>query len=69
MVPTKCKALEQLTELPVSFFISVMQAFHQNKIDIEKLQNQTTPKPIPEIWKTKSQINILKKILIKIALK
>ena len=49
MVQTKCKALEQFTELPVSFFISVMQAFHQNKIDIEKLQNQTTPKTIPEI--------------------
>ena len=38
------------SELPiVSSFISVMQAFHQNKINIEKLQNQTTPKPIPQI--------------------
>ena len=38
------------SELPtVSSFISVMQAFYQNKIDIEKLQNQTTPKSVPQI--------------------
>ena len=38
------------SELPiVSSFISVMQAFYQNKINIEKLQNQTTPKSIPQI--------------------